>query len=432
MKRIRFISLSLALMMFLSLTTFGVEINYDINEVGDTLTYSVQEYEAEATKVALTKEGNIKNVISAFLTMSRARSRALEKYSPTALLDKSAATDKSVQYRLQESEYFYELYDALGATILWDNLVLDRYQVKIDGISAVASVVETYKYFDDYYQKEFGRVREYTFELGLDGNRWLIKTVKTNDPWETEDFDYDLINISESVNDAINPPDNSINDTIALKTETENAQRQAAQLTRGTQRTYNRTSAVSYAVAYYSNHNGSFPSNEPKDCQNFASQCVWFGLGGTNNNYGSTPMVSSNTAYRWYPGQYYAGTWHSQASSNSWAWDNANGFTRLINDSSVNGTGPYGFVHQKSVLNAAKGDVLQIDWGGNATWSYSSPNLDHAMVITDVLNNTATLANIQVAAHSSQTNSAYQPVINYTQHSSLNSYVICRVTCGYY
>jgi len=110
--------------------------------------------------------------------------------------------------------------------------------------------------------------------------------------------------------------------------------------------TYNIAHAVSYAERNYNVTSGSpFGYSPGENCQNFASQCVWAGLG-SGTGITALPAVSrqragSNARNVWCRNQsttHYSSWWFN------WAWDNVRSFFKLIDTSTISQEGPCGFV----------------------------------------------------------------------------------------
>lgn len=113
-----------------------------------------------------------------------------------------------------------------------------------------------------------------------------------------------------------------------------------------------------YAEQYAgSARNPLFP-NFSADCQNYASQCLWYGLGGSSTQTAISnayepmigPDVTSNAERQWYM----KGT---SAYSRSWAGTIS--FGNHVADSNATGVGLHGAIYE-GVANAQVGDIIQI------------------------------------------------------------------------
>lgn len=145
-------------------------------------------------------------------------------------------------------------------------------------------------------------------------------------------------------------------------------------------------------ITYALDYNSNFPSydNDGGDCQNFGSQCVWYGFGGVNSstyiNSHSSPMINDglNSSNSWYHGgtKYDTGT--------NWAWTGVNyyrNYVRINNGLTA--------VEYNGVAYARVGDIVQVSWKGNG-------NFNHTYVVTDVTGTlgSRTPSNITICGHS--------------------------------
>ena len=142
-----------------------------------------------------------------------------------------------------------------------------------------------------------------------------------------------------------------------------------------------------YSTTYY---NSNFPSYS-SDCQNFASQCIWYGLGGTDdyahihNKY--WPMKSSGS----YP-------WYANESSHSSSWTVCDYFADLISNVSSSREGPHGTIYS-GISKARSGDIIQFDEEGDGEY-------EHSFVVVAVTGTygSRTSSNIVVCAHTRNRN----------------------------
>lgn len=129
---------------------------------------------------------------------------------------------------------------------------------------------------------------------------------------------------------------------------------------------------VSYAAQYAgSNRNPLFPdfSSIGGDCQNFASQCIWYGLGGISSDAeirnASQPMVNPNwagsTSREWYVKK----DW-----SHSPSWTEVNSFANNVAGGASSDVGLYGTVYE-GYANAQTGDIIQYRIKGDDKYQHS-------------------------------------------------------------
>lgn len=426
------------------LTVSAVDVVGEIyNNVGDTLSLSQEEYLASIpAKMARSTLSSqvVKATVETFLALSKASIRSTKSYDATALISNSDIEDDTIQYFLSEQDYQTKMREALSRDIIWDDLSYSDFTVEFDGDNASASVVETYKYYvNDDFDEESCRIREYFINLEYSQDGWRVTSLTTNDPWELEsDFVYEAIDADSAVEQILADWEYAqLEVEYAQEREVANAEQannisvvstSAASLNKWT---YNATTATTYASNNYSKTSNSiFGYTDKNDCQNFASQCVWAGLGGTSSATTrpavTTAMVGSSSNRVWARNQ--STTYYTNYVQN-WGWDNVCGFFSVINSSSVYTEGPLGWVYHGELLNASQGDVIGWDTGG----SPSLTSLDHAMFVTKVTGTSGlrTTSNIYIAAHTSATNSAYMALTDYASYSS-SYYSTARVVSGYY
>lgn len=338
-----------------------------------------------------------------------------------------------MQYRLSEYQYQTNLNRLLDQVIQNDVIEFTDSTVSFEGNTAKASIVETYTYnVDDGFDGINFRLRMYIFDLEKINGKWLISDVITNDPWESSgDFNYEPITIDVSIIELFGQMNSIKPDTESAMVKNLDDQN----LLSLNSWTYTVSDAVDYAVAHYSETSNSvFGFTPGNNCQNFASQCVWAGLGGSGTSTTARPAVPTslvgtnafnvwarNQATTFYPtNQYYY----------NWAWDNVNGFAKLMSASMSSAQGPYGNSYYSNALASTEaGNVISFNQDGAA----SAGNLGHAMFVTAVTGTAGsrTQANIKIAAHTSTTNSAYQVLSTYTSFPAAN-FARSVIWSGYY
>lgn len=382
----------------------------------------------------------IQHTIETFLRMSKAKSRDFNGYDLTALVDASSAKSPKINYYLKTLEYRYLIDKASRINTVVDNVLFDDFRVTIKEGQAKASVVERYVYvIQGRFNRKCSRTKEYTFELGLADNKWSISAITTNDPWEEDpsfryaDFDAKLQIDKAMTNTECQSPNESdgmrrLQEKIATK-----------ELTRTPAYfwTYDRDWAVDYAGRYYDDINSLYGEAD-NDCQNFASQCVWAGLK-ENTSITVPPVVYDSSRPSSNPRLWQRGNSCTNAPYGSgWYWDNVNGFFYLIDSSiAADNVGPYGWVNFGNVDYAEPGDVIsyagQEASAGNS-WCLLG-YMYHAMVVTEVsgTSGSRSLSDLCIAAHNDPSNSADQPLLEYTvNYTDELTYSTARIGGGYY
>lgn len=118
-----------------------------------------------------------------------------------------------------------------------------------------------------------------------------------------------------------------------------------------------------YAIKYGGTKRNSLFPKYGGDCQNFASQCIWYGLGGINSKQaiegGYAPMIASGDR-RWcnMGGSKYSGTWTVVGT-----------FANYVNSGGSNKLGLYGNIYDGASY-AEVGDIIQIYGDGEYYHSY--------------------------------------------------------------
>lgn len=117
----------------------------------------------------------------------------------------------------------------------------------------------------------------------------------------------------------------------------------------------------------------------------------------------------------------------------NWAWDNVQGFFKLMEESRTNAEGPYGNAfYNNAVAFAQVGNVLAFDKQGVP----AADTLDHAMFVTAVTGTVGerTKRDVMVAAHTSRTETAYQTLAEYvdTWDRPVSYFARARIYGGYY
>lgn len=411
----------------------------DISKVIDTISILQEGYLAEIHEMENQYSGNnlnreeniIEKTCEAFLAISKASVRLPGEYDQKGLVLSSSLGLKTVQYRLSEYQYQTNLNRLLDQVIQKDVIEFTDFTVSFNGNTAKVSIVETYTYYvDDGFDGFNFRRRMYFFDLENLNGKWLISDVITDDPWESSgDFNYRPIVIDQSLIELFEQMNSIKPDkepAMAKNLDDQNL----LSLNRWT---YTVSDAVDYAVAHYGETSNSvFGFTPGNNCQNFASQCVWAGLGGSGTSTTARPAVptsrvGTNAFNVWARNQ--VTTFYAEYYYN-WAWDNVNGFAKLMSASTSSAEGPYGNSYYTNALaSAAAGNVISFNQDGAA----SAGNLDHAMFVTAVTGTAGsrTKANIKIAAHTSATNSAYQVLSTYTSLPAAN-FARSVIWSGYY
>lgn len=282
------------------------------------------------------------------------------------------------------------------------------------------------------------------FELVCRPDGWKITDVTTNSVHESEDgFRYVPIDVEGTI-DALLTEMEEARSAPSLPDNPMDAKAHAQPTILRTEYpyhwAYNAADAVEYAEAHYDEEDNpvfDFHGGQGGDCQNFASQCVWAGLGGVYSDdvdkeefpAVSTGEVGSDAFNVWCAGQY---TELYEDYNFNWAWDNVRGFFKLMEESQTDEAGPYGnSLYSNAIAYAQVGDVLAF-----ADEAPSADTLVHAMFVTDVTGTSGqrTKTDVMVAAHTSATDTAYQTLAEYDDSAPISVSYFARAVIfgGYY
>ncbi len=365
-------------------------------------------------------------------------SRRNEAYNCSAFFANPYDLDPTLAYIQSVNAYQREVAPMANLEVLSDSISFENYSAKMSGSHCYAEIQMHYSYeltgaFEDTCHLNC----MYFITLVKRSNGWYVESAKTSMPDEASDgFTYEAFDAHSAAVAAIEDQDFS-------EVEKEHHAHRYGDGVREvmTYQTtaYSSSNAVSYAASYYNSINSLFGGNlnaSGNNCQNFASQCVWAGLlsgvGASGTSTTARPavptsFVGSNAPNVWCRNQ--CTTYYSDY-TNNWAWDNVNGFIRLIWASDHTQSGPQGY-YWFGLANACAGDV--ITWDTSGTRDVANGTYDHAMFVTQATGTYGSrgVSNMFIAANSSPTTSAYMPLIQYCTYSA-NKFATSHITGGYY
>lgn len=422
-----FVSLLCGCLLFslVSVPSYAYQPATSFSTIKDTTSYTQEQYlnPDQLGKNILSSMSDAETVrltCESFLAMAKASVRIPARYDLTKKILTTSLGKDTIQYRLSEYAYQAELNKALGHIISDDLLEFTDFSVEFSGDKAIANIVESYTYYiNDGFDDESFRRKMYTLELQNIDNHWQIIGITTDDPWELEpNFNYQPINVQVAVSSILSVESLSEADLISFKDENLNDKNRANLY----EWTYDTSKAVTYAVAHYRDTSNSvFGFTSGNNCQNFSSQCVWAGLGGSGTSTTARPAVPTSRvsidAFNvWCRNQ---NTTYYDKFYFNWAWDNVRGFMKLLRASSMYAEGPYGNAFYADAVKCAEvGNVLSVNWSGTA----DEDSMDHAMFVTGVTGTfgSRTKGDVKIAAHTTQTNTAYQTLSSYTSAADAN------------
>lgn len=324
-------------------------------------------------------------------------------------------TNRDAIYFSDRQVFTKELYKREGIDIDSMNIVLVYSDIKINNLSASIEFYENFNYIynnGNGIPSGFGTIYNAYLKKLKDGT-WRIEKIISNDEFDHEYYDKGFS--LQKVLDQLYLPvyRNELEDKkSSMILEKKISQIESISSLPFT--SYNTSSAASYAKSYAITYNNKFKSYS-SDCQNFASQCVWYGFGGSNTitdiNNGAWPMTS---------------TWYQKGPNNdsSITWINVDSFAEMIENSSPSVSGPYGAL-TSGVSYAKVGDVLQ----------YYDSNPDdyvHSYIVSSVTgtNGGRTFGDIYVCSHTTNRNNVKLSTI-WTNPNSTSKFRTINIL-GYY
>lgn len=346
----------IALLMALTSFAFALEAQAKGGQAAGTLTSAQVEKGILSTlgkdientqgNGLLTDEDKIKTIVTdVFLAMNNCEKEDINFEFASVFNRNSDNAKKSYEYRKNKIKYINELRKRGGEQILWDNICVDFKDIDINGNDSTLKLIEDKKYVAGKQDNGISESQiSYTIKLVKAEGKWLIDSITSED-----EFDKDYQDKGLSVEQMLGE-----HDKLAKVEVTPSSGQLSAQWVSS----YNRSLASSYAYTYALSYNGLFKSFS-SDCQNFGSQCAWYGFGGSNNataiNNKYRPMVNTpaDTWEQWWqngPNGSYDPYYH---------WIRVIDFRNWVIDYYKN-YGIFGSSTQGSVANAEPGDIVQI------------------------------------------------------------------------
>ena len=393
-------------------------------------------YEAVLTSLDTANENqSIQTVCELFLLTMYANQRN-SSYDISIYSTDATELDETLMYMQSHNDYLREIRMLFNYSVVNDSLSFDDCIVNINADSCEVEIGVHYEYELTNWPDEVCQVNCVYYLILTKGEEgWRIDSAKSSQAVEQQsDFTYDAFDGCAAALAVKNSQDYAVHVESAELTGASTATPSATPSF--TIPGYSRTAAVNYAKQYFNTANSKFTFMDGENCQNFAAQCVWAGLlsgcGANGSSITAIPAISTSRS-----GSDAPNLWcHNQCTTyyshytNNWMWDNVNGFLRLIYESNYKQEGPQGGYYF-GLAQACDGDVIIVDFQG--TRSYSTGSYDHAMVVTKATGTAGSRgpANLFVAANTSATTSAYQPLTEYCGYSS-EYFGTAHIIEGYY
>lgn len=407
-----------------------------VTPVSDTLELSPEDY--ISMHKAFSRGENAVQATCELFVASIFASRRNEAYNCEAFVSNPDELDPTLAYIQSVNAYQREIAPMANLEILSDSISFENFSAKMNGNHCDAEIQMHYSYeltgaFDNTCYLNC----MYYITLVKRSDGWFVESAKTSMPDEESDgFTYEAFDAHAAAVAAMEDHDFS-----EVEKEHRGIRSNMGVRSIMTYQTtaYSTSNAISYAASHYNSINSLFGGNlntSGNNCQNFASQCVWAGLlsgcGASGTSTTARPavptsFVGSNAPNVWCRNQY---TTYYSHYTNNWAWDNVNGFIRLIWASDHTQSGPQGY-YWFGLAKACAGDV--ITWDTDGTRDVANGTYDHAMFVTQVTGTYGSrgVSNMFIAANSKPTTSAYLPLVQYCSYSA-NKFATSHITGGYY
>ena len=258
-------------------------------------------------------------------------------------------------------------------------------------ITDAEATVEAFEWYEYTYQNDVirsSRGTTFKFKCSNQDGDWKFVDIQTDN--EIEGLVEDVDDVALLFEGGIEIRDEMIED------DDSDSDLQTPSRTLMETHDYDRSRAATYALQYSdsshtnsgtNSYNSKFKNYAPNDCQNFVSQCVWYGLGGTDNqaviNNRNKPMITSDGR-----------KWYGRASGSSYSWIQVGTFRDYVVPKSDNLEGIYGVRYaQGNAAKAQKGDAVQI--------CDSSGTYYHTYIVSGVTGTYGerTISNLKICAH---------------------------------
>lgn len=357
----------------------------------------------------MTDEKKISDLTKLFLMLMREDYRDNAEIDISAIFYSNKNFEKNQKFLKDKIKLQKKLRQKQNQEIIWDNSTISIDNIEVLKDTAKVECFEDYEFILNDYKNGFSSTgTTYNISFQKFDNQWLITEVKSNDEFDTAYYETGF-NVDEKINTMLSAciVDNDLNaDSLRKELEYQNEKSEKGNnknlTTQWTRYDYDRHNAWVYALTYsadtrdystnsYNPRFGEYASGGlNRDCQNFGSQCVWFGFGGSNNqtaiNNKDFPMVSTGSR-AWYQ------TDTRYDTPNTWVWTGVEYFDDYINNGGYQIEGPYGWIYQSNLSYTEAGDIIQV--------KDSSGTYYHTYVVDQVQGTAGarTTSDIWVSAH---------------------------------
>ena len=326
---------------------------------------------------------------------------------------------KHLDYFLEKTEYDKRMKEVSG--IDFSEMRIEHIYKSMSETDGVAEVVVTENfYFVDRWYPNIPQAEgtEYSVTLCRENGKWVVADLTTDSVFD-KIYRNSEVDLMDLVPEKQYEDDRTVcYDSLAVQDDEGDSVNSATIYTISTSRFTDYASSYALTPNYKFNYLGDI------DCQNFASQCVWYALGGTNTTSAisshAEPMASAGSnARNWY----YDGSGGHDA---LWHWTSVQNFGSMISGSNASYYGLYGTI-TSGFANAKVGDVIQVDFI-NSEHPTLDGHYDHSLVVVGITGTSGSLtaSQIRVSGHSSCVSNV---PLTYYYSSSANYRTIHIVQC---
>jgi len=335
----------------------------------------------------LADEDKIRAIVTdLFLAMNNCEKEGIAFEFPSIFGRGSNNAKKSYEYRANKIKFVNELRRRDNTRILWNNVYVDFKDININGSDATVKLVENKKYIAGKQDNGISESQlTYTVKLVKAEGKWLVNGIVGGDEFDKDYQDRGLT--AEQMLADYDKPAVKV-ETITSRPKPSKDKVSALLWTAS----YDRSRASNYALTYALSNNANF-FKYSSNCQNFGSQGVWYGFGGTNTSTAirnrHKPMVTepANDAEKW---------WNTGL---EWGFDPRGHWVRVIafRDHIADWAktyGVFGSITTGSVKDTEVGDIIQKRNKDTKVW-------DHTYIVdaVDGTKGSRTPSNIWVCAH---------------------------------
>lgn len=403
----KYIIISIIVSVIASIAIFTSLVSANQKDNGMQITFQ-KEIDLIQNNNLMTDERKISKIVELFLKLKKEDYKVNSAVDISPLLYDNEEFAKNHKFVKDKMRFNKELRIQQNQKILWDNIdvTIEKKEIKDD--KATVEVYENYEFVLDDYNDGISSIgTSYTISLQKYDNKWLIAEIKSNDEFDKAyyetgfDVNKKLKELTTSIDIDVNTKNQYMEKEKKYLEEKNNRNSNGNLLTQWTYYDYNRDNAGLYAWTYaedtrdysttwYNNKFAEYASGGlNSDCQNFGSQCVWYGFGGIDNqtyiNNKSFPMVSTGSR-AWYQ------TSTRYDTPSTWVWTNVGSFANYISNGGYQIEGPNGYISTGYLATVERGDIIQVTDG--SSWYHT-----YVVDMVDGTFGSRTNSNIWVSAH---------------------------------